>query len=57
MQTFNDDDLRTRAFILWQKAGIPAGEIDKFRYEAEKQMEDERREMQGVPPDGLRANQ
>ena len=42
MKTFNDDDVRDRAFALWAEAGKPRGKIDQFWYRAEKELEAER---------------
>lgn len=42
MNTFDDDDVRDRAFALWAEAGKPRGKIDQFWYRAEKELEAER---------------
>ena len=33
-----EEDIRSRAYILWEKAGQPAGQMDDFWYEAEKEL-------------------
>jgi hypothetical protein len=49
MKTFNDDDVRNRAFALWAAAGKPPGKIDQFWYRAEKQLEAERLVSEEAP--------
>jgi len=44
-----EDDIRTQAHILWEKAGQPAGQMDTFWYEAEKELIAERKEQGDVP--------
>ena len=39
---FNDDDVRDRAFHLWEAAGRPDRKMDDFWYEAERQLYEER---------------
>ena len=41
-----EEDIRKRAYILWEKAGRPAGQMDTFWYEAEKELIAERK-LQG----------
>nr|WP_298885130.1 DUF2934 domain-containing protein [uncultured Bradyrhizobium sp.] len=42
MKHLDDDDVRERAFLIWKEAGEPAGQMDEFWYEAERQLELER---------------
>jgi hypothetical protein len=44
------EDIRARAYQLWQVAGQPEGEMDRFWYEAEKQLVAERSDQGDVPP-------
>ncbi|MGY3341995.1 hypothetical protein ACVWZ4_004373 [Bradyrhizobium sp. USDA 4472] len=44
-----EEDIRTRAYILWEKAGQPAGQMDNFWYMAEKELIEER-QVQGEAP-------
>jgi DUF2934 family protein len=44
------EDIRARAYQLWQAAGQPEGEMDRFWYEAEKQLLAERTDQGDVPP-------
>ncbi|WP_316396942.1 DUF2934 domain-containing protein [Bradyrhizobium sp. 33ap4] len=34
----NEEEIRTRAYKLWQEAGQPHGEMDNFWYRAEKEL-------------------
>ncbi|WP_441236236.1 DUF2934 domain-containing protein [Bradyrhizobium sp. 930_D9_N1_4] len=43
MNRFDDNDVRNRAFLLWERADKPCGKVDDFWYEAERQLEAERR--------------
>jgi hypothetical protein len=36
-----EDDIRTRAYKLWEAAGKPEGRMDEFWYEAERQLKAE----------------
>ena len=42
MKQFDDNDVRNRAFELWERAARPSGKVDDFWYEAERQLEAER---------------
>jgi hypothetical protein len=42
MKHFDDDDVRDRAFYLWEAAGRPDRKMDEFWYEAERQLYEER---------------
>ncbi|MGY8706121.1 DUF2934 domain-containing protein [Bradyrhizobium sp. 18BD] len=35
------DDVRARAYKLWEEAGKPEGRIDEFWYEAEQRLKEE----------------
>ena len=50
-----DEDIRARAYQLWQAAGAPDGESDRFWYQAEKEVLAERADQGEVPP-GLTNN-
>lgn len=41
MKPFDDNDVRHRAFLLWEKAGKPDRSMDEFWYEAERQLREE----------------
>lgn len=45
-----EEDIRTLAYMLWEKAGQPAGQMDAFWYEAEKELIAERQAQGEVPP-------
>ena len=47
--SLTEEDIRNRAYILWEKAGQPAGQMDTFWYEAEKELIAERKEQGEVP--------
>jgi hypothetical protein len=49
MAGLTEQDIRNRAYLLWEKAGQPA-EMDTFWYEAEKELIAERKEQGDVPP-------
>jgi hypothetical protein len=53
MTQFNDDDVRRRAFHLWEEAGRPANKMDDYWYEAERQLQEERIEHELKTPDNL----
>ncbi len=36
-----DDDIRARAYKLWEEAGKPAQDMDQFWYKAEEQLKEE----------------
>ena len=50
MAGLSEEDIRMRAYALWQKAGEPRDKMDVFWYEAEKQLLAERSEQGDVPP-------
>lgn len=42
MNTLSEEEIRIRAYVLWEAAGQPNGKsMDMFWYEAEKQLLDE----------------
>jgi hypothetical protein len=51
MTSLSEDDIRNRAYLLWKEAGEPAGRMDIYWYEAEKELLDERVEQGNAPPD------
>lgn len=53
MNPFNDDDVRRRAFLLWEAAGRPASKMDEYWYKAERQLQDERIRHELKTPDNL----
>jgi hypothetical protein len=53
MNQFNDDDVRDRAFRLWEAAGKPSQKVDEFWYEAERQLQGERISHELKIPDTL----
>lgn len=53
MTEFNDDDVRTRAFQLWEEAGRPEDKMAEFWYKAEQQLQDERTRHELKTPDNL----
>ncbi len=36
MAGLSEEDIRKRAYLLWERAGPPAGRMDTYWYEAEK---------------------
>ncbi|MVT71028.1 DUF2934 domain-containing protein [Bradyrhizobium pachyrhizi] len=42
MRTLTEQDIRTRAYKLWQAAGEPRSKFDAFWYQAEKELLKER---------------
>jgi Protein of unknown function (DUF2934) len=46
MPGLTEDDIRSRAYLLWEKAGQPAGQMDMYWYEAEKELIAERHEQE-----------
>jgi hypothetical protein len=50
MTSLSEEDIRNRAYRLWQEAGEPAGRMDTFWYEAEKELLAERNAQSEVPP-------
>ncbi len=55
MPGMSENDIRTRAYELWRAAGEPAGPMDIFWYEAEKQLLAEG-DAQGEVPPGMTDN-
>ncbi len=55
MTGLSEDDIRNRAYLLWKEAGEPAGRMDIYWYEAEKELLDER-VGQGDTPPGMTDN-
>ncbi|MCP3399749.1 MULTISPECIES: DUF2934 domain-containing protein [unclassified Bradyrhizobium] len=49
MASLSEEEIRTRAYHLWMDAGEPAGKMDTFWYQAEKQLLAERNEQAAVP--------
>ncbi|GGI22910.1 DUF2934 domain-containing protein [Bradyrhizobium guangdongense] len=52
MAELSEEDIRNRAYRLWQEAGEPPGEMDTFWYEAEKELLAERRQVGEMPLEG-----
>lgn len=50
MAGLSEEDIRERAYELWKAAGASNGDMEKFWYEAEKQLLAERSEQGEVPP-------
>jgi hypothetical protein len=50
MAGLGEEEIRKRAYELWRTAGEPAGKMDIFWYEAEKELVTERSEQGEVPP-------
>jgi hypothetical protein len=48
-----EDDIRARAYKLWEDAGRPEGRIDEFWHEAERQLKDEQVRHELKTPDTL----
>jgi hypothetical protein len=44
------EEIRHRAFQLWQEAGEPDGKSDAFWYQAEKRLFREEPELGALPP-------
>ncbi|MCP1829112.1 hypothetical protein J2R76_005812 [Bradyrhizobium sp. USDA 4532] len=55
MPGINEEEIRKRAYQLWKQAGEPAGNMDTFWYQAEKELLKEGAEF-GDPPPGLTDN-
>jgi DUF2934 family protein len=55
MTDLPEQDIRHRAYRLWQAAGEPEGRADRFWYQAEKEILAER-EKQGELPPGMTDN-
>jgi hypothetical protein len=45
-----EEEIRTRAYSLWEAAGRPNCKMDDFWYEAERQLLKENAELGEVPP-------
>jgi DUF2934 family protein len=50
MNDLPDQEIRDRAYRLWQAAGEPEGRADDFWYQAEKELLAERQKQADVPP-------
>lgn len=50
MAGLSEQDIRDRAYHLWREAGEPAGRMDTYWYQAEKELLAERTEPGEVPP-------
>jgi Protein of unknown function (DUF2934) len=50
MSSPTEEKIRSRAYQLWQSSGEPAGQMDTFWYQAEKQLIAEGSELGEVPP-------
>ena len=48
-----DEQIRTRAHQLWEKAGRPAGREDDFRHQAEQELHNEDKDSPLRTPDNL----
>jgi Protein of unknown function (DUF2934) len=48
-----DDDIRARAYKLWEEAGKPGQDMDQFWYEAERQLKEEQIKHELKTPDTL----
>jgi len=46
MKQLDDNEVRNRAFYLWEAAGRPDRKMDDFWYEAERQLYEERNDKQ-----------
>ena len=55
MSDLSEEEIRKRAYELWNGAGEPSGKMDTFWYEAEKQLLAER-STQGELPPGMTDN-
>jgi len=44
-----EQDIRNRAYILWEQAGHPAGQMDIFWYKAERELIAERAQQGDMP--------
>jgi hypothetical protein len=47
------DEIRARAYKLWEEAGKPNGRIDEFWFQAEQQLKEERIRRELKTPDTL----
>src|SRR5690242_12916589 len=48
-----EEDIRARAYKLWEEAGKPEGRTDEFWYEAERQLKAEQIKHEVKTPDTL----
>lgn len=48
-----EDDIRARAYKLWEEAGKPEGRMDEFWYEAERQLKAQQVKDELKTPDTL----
>ena len=53
MSEADSDEIRARAYKLWEEAGKPEGQIDEFWYKAEEQLKAERVRHELKSPDTL----
>jgi len=49
MAGLTEEEIRNRAYRLWEDAGRPAGQMDNFWYEAEDELIHERKERGDIP--------
>ncbi|MGM4961521.1 DUF2934 domain-containing protein (plasmid) [Bradyrhizobium barranii] len=49
MAGLSEEDIRKRAYLLWERAGPPAGRMDTYSYEAEKELLAEREKQADLP--------
>jgi hypothetical protein len=45
-----EEEIRTKAYELWKAAGEPAGKMDTFWYQAEKELLRKETEPEELPP-------
>jgi hypothetical protein len=50
-----EQEIRNRAYRLWQAAGEPEGQMNRFWYQAERELLAEKQKQGDVPP-GLTDN-
>ncbi|MCP3459647.1 DUF2934 domain-containing protein [Bradyrhizobium sp. CCGUVB23] len=48
-----EDDIRRRAYKLWEEAGRPEARMDEFWHEAERQLKEEQVKHELKTPDTL----
>jgi hypothetical protein len=53
MANLTDEQIRTRARQLWEKAGKPPGKEDDFRHQAEQELRNEDKDSPLRTPDNL----
>jgi hypothetical protein len=49
MAGLSEEAIRKRAYLLWEKAGRPTGQMDMYWYEAEKELFAEREKQSDLP--------